>query len=610
MALPLNIAARAQSLEPLLQDTITTDGSAFPNFATGNFRSSNQLVWDTPVRHLKRVDLKFWDPLSADELDVVWTSRDGNYKPGPISGEGQLTWRIKGAATYDTRATVARYRGQLVEGRAHGEGEFLHRSGASYRGQWRSGLMDGRGRLQSPEGAEYVGEFRAGKREGYGLFVDRLGSVYEGGFLVDKRNGVGRVQMAGGGGYVAQWLNDVEVSGSRARIPGFRLTPLTLQAQVDDVRISLTVDRRSLVGVPDINPLYYIAENTPEKVRIFPDDAELLDVWLGKTAPSSEARPNNDFEEQNFMGPTVRYGPVPLLLNVENASGQPIGIEGAFLDVAKSVSELRPALELNESFSAQCDRAFESGLEFENFGWSAARSVSATINFVDSNENAVGPSFVQPTADISNIEDIDVRNELMRRGVKVERLERDALKCTSTDTDKCLAEQVASGMFGDLGKAVTLSDDAFFLNLAGTLDYQWTTAEHTSTKGAAKFTTSLVMGHLPFQGECGEGANEFNLGSKPFELRLDTGGYQVALPLSDTIPPGVVSRWRLWLDAPKSSTHDFRLRIQLADGRMVESRPVSLLYFKPRRTGTDMDGKPLPEEPEPDEPGESTDTEP
>lgn len=594
LTLGMSDAARAQSLEPLRHETEVTADPSFPDFAKGDWYSRNQLVWDPSLRRLTRVDFKFWDPLSEDELDVVWASRDGSYSSGPITSNGQLVWRVKGAASYDMSATVARYRGGLVDGRAHGDGEFLHRSGASYRGQWKNGLMDGRGRLQSPNGDEYVGEFRAGKRHGRGLFVDRLGSVYEGGFLVDKRHGAGRVQLTSGTAYAAQWLNGIEVSGTRSGIPGFNLSPLTVQEQVDDVRISLTVDRRSLIGVPNINPLYYIAENTPEQVRIFPDDAEMLEVWRGEAPLDSHADASGE-EELTFMGPTVRYGPVPLVLNVENASGQPIGIAGASLVVTKSVSELRPALEVLNN--EKCEGSeFETDFGFENFGWSQLQSVRVTMNFVDVDGNAVGPAFVQSMEDITYTQWIDIADELVRRNVNIDRLRNSALQCTSPNSDACLAEQLASDVFGEIGEAMSLTGNAFHVGLAGKLDYQWATADGTLSPGTSEFATSLVVGYLPYQLECGEGASEVILRFEPFKLQLDAGGYQVALPLSDEIPAGVVSRWRFWLDALKSSTHEFRLRVQLADGRTLESRPVNLLYFKPRRSQMDMEGNPFPVE--------------
>ena len=78
---------------------------------------------------------------------------------GPLEGRGTLSFRKPGAASYDSSATLAQYRGSFTAGRADGQGEFLDQSGVSYDGNWRAGLMDGEGRLVTASGDEYVGGF-------------------------------------------------------------------------------------------------------------------------------------------------------------------------------------------------------------------------------------------------------------------------------------------------------------------------------------------------------------------------------------------------------------------------------------------------------------------
>ena len=41
------------------------------------------------------------------------------------------------------------------------------------------------------------------------------------------------------------------------------------------------------------------------------------------------------------------------------------------------------------------------------------------------------------------------------------------------------------------------------------------------------------------------------------------------------------TRWRIELQAPETSEHDFQLILVLSDGRQVASRPVHLTYFIP-----------------------------
>lgn len=68
-------------------------------------------------------------------------------------------------------------------------------------------------------------------------------------------------------------------------------------------------------------------------------------------------------------------------------------------------------------------------------------------------------------------------------------------------------------------------------------------------------------------------------------LRLDESNYRIAIPFAGDITPGFTSRWRIELQAPETSEHDFELVLLLSDGRQIVSVPVHLTYFiPPKRT--------------------------
>lgn len=80
------------------------------------------------------------------------------------------------------------------------------------------------------------------------------------------------------------------------------------------------------------------------------------------------------------------------------------------------------------------------------------------------------------------------------------------------------------------------------------------------------------------------------LGSSGFE---PTGQYDVALkssgtrytlkvPLSQPVRPKDFDRFTLWLGAPQSSDHVFRVRLRYNDGQELPSNPVSFQYIRPR----------------------------
>jgi hypothetical protein len=83
------------------------------------------------------------------------------------------------------------YLGDFFEGRRHGNGEAVFRSGARYDGQWAHGRWNGRGKLSFPDGSYYEGEFLNGEKSGRGTYRWPSGTVYEGEWKDNVRlNGV------------------------------------------------------------------------------------------------------------------------------------------------------------------------------------------------------------------------------------------------------------------------------------------------------------------------------------------------------------------------------------------------------------------------------------
>jgi hypothetical protein len=130
----------AQTVERLDAAAVATEETVLPGFEPGTWRSRAQLVWDGTVRKLVRRTYTIWDPLAAEGFDVFWAPDDAAVdRSGPVTGRGRLVWREPGATSYDRAATVARYKGDMAGGRANGNGEFLHRSGAAIAVHGRTG---------------------------------------------------------------------------------------------------------------------------------------------------------------------------------------------------------------------------------------------------------------------------------------------------------------------------------------------------------------------------------------------------------------------------------------------------------------------------------------
>jgi PAN domain len=82
--------------------------------------------------------------------------------------------------------------------------------------------------------------------------------------------------------------------------------------------------------------------------------------------------------------------------------------------------------------------------------------------------------------------------------------------------------------------------------------------------------------------EDGEGGAREIISKTTQRLRLDSTKYRIPISYRATVAAGRISRLVLPIEAEKSSTHDFRIVIQLGDGQEISSRPINLLYYRPR----------------------------
>lgn len=578
-----------------------TEETALPATELGAWRIRSQLMWDSSSRRLVRRTFEIWDPLAARGLDVFWISADAPVtSAGRITGHGRLVWRTAGAASYDEHAAVAEYRGDMLDGRAHGYGDYRHRSGASYRGQWRHGLMDGQGRLMLPNGDEYAGGFQAGRRSGFGRYIDRTGTVYEGGFSAGLREGRGFVVPTHGTPFRAMWRGGREMPGSRTLAPEAGRAA-AVAASTMDVRIGVVVDRRPLPSFYNVLPLYYTSERSADQVRIFPDDQRLLDVWRGRAEiQATRAEMDASYEEgllSSFLGPANRYAPTPILIDVENLSATAVDIVGGYIEVASSESDPEPAVHLvNDPPGTGCNEDWtRADFTFENFGWASAERPEVRLEFRDPSGQSVGPAISLRQEELDQEWVAAPGDELRRMGLDTQQI-LEGLPCDLKSLAECLDADRRAGRFGPYGDAVRLDDIYLLLTTFGTLTYDWKDASGVMRNKISNFKTDVAIGQYTQNfGECGEGATAAMYLAKPFMLKLDAAAYRLPMPIADSVAAGVTARWRLSFDAPESSNHRFELVLELSDGREVKSQTISLNYFKPRQNTSDSDEEERPE---------------
>lgn len=120
---------------------------------------------------------------------------------GRPNGPGVMTW-----------PTGSQYKGDWVNGRRTGKGEYFEAGKLVYAGEWHNDLQNGKGVEHSEEGV-YAGSFSFGLRSGYGELRYRNGDVFSGAFQNNRIHGTGTLKYAVGGAYRGQF-KDGQFHGS------------------------------------------------------------------------------------------------------------------------------------------------------------------------------------------------------------------------------------------------------------------------------------------------------------------------------------------------------------------------------------------------------------
>lgn len=585
------LASLAGTVTPVMAPE--TRPAAVPGAEQGMLRSWVQLVWNPERRALERVTYTAFDPIASLGLELDWLPDDpAAARTGPLSGKGVLSFRTPGAAAYDPAATVAQYRGTLADGYANGHGEFIDATGFTYSGEWRGGLMEGEGQLLLANGDEYAGAFRAGRADGLGIFIDATGALYQGGFAKGEREGEGIFVPVRGDAYRAGWMKGAEQPGTRTLLPAgeipFPRVSMAQFADVEGLRIGIVAERRPHNYALGLTPLSYTSRSDGAVLNILPDDQRLLDAWKGNAPIHLTADEIIAFENvsttPSFLGPAERFDPLSLVFEVENSTTETISLAGGFLNVETSARNREPAMQVRPMPRDPCAGTIEYVPRFfiDNFGWAPAENAEINVSIASLDGRATGGAIRQPLGTIAESISADVGAQLTALGLDTDMVSNQRLVCTDPNEERlCLAELRQSGLFGELGEFIALDYMTVTVNVQGTLDYQWAGPDGTMATKSSPFTTTLPIASVANDAECGEGGEIIPVRHDPFMLDLDKSGYRIAIPFAGDVTPGFTARWRIELQAPETSEHDFQLVLVLADGRQIASRPVHFTYFIP-----------------------------
>ncbi|WP_445360744.1 C13 family peptidase [Microbulbifer sp. EKSA005] len=135
----------------------------------------------------------------------------GEMLNGLFHGQGQLEW-----------PNGSHYRGDFREGRMTGEGELTGSDGCSYEGEFLNGEFHGKGRYNCDE-TEWAGEFHEGELQSGTLNWDEDGS-YHGEFLDFDPHGEGKLTAEDGSLYQGAFEYGYLIQGSYSDSDGYRYT--------------------------------------------------------------------------------------------------------------------------------------------------------------------------------------------------------------------------------------------------------------------------------------------------------------------------------------------------------------------------------------------------
>jgi hypothetical protein len=131
--------------------------------------------------------------------------------------EGEWNMSLKNGKGTDYFYNGDNYRGDYLHGKPDGFGVYTWANGSMYEGNFKNGLKFGKGSWR--KGIEnnnpgmptntYKGEYVDDKKYGYGEFIWASGNSYKGEYKDDEREGHGEMAWTDGSKYIGQWVRGI-----------------------------------------------------------------------------------------------------------------------------------------------------------------------------------------------------------------------------------------------------------------------------------------------------------------------------------------------------------------------------------------------------------------
>jgi hypothetical protein len=577
---PAGAAGETTSDEPHGERYVRDSVIALP-CGPGRWQTKSLFVFNAQERSLIRRTYTVWNSFTKDGLDFTWIPANVEVdKPGPIAGIGRLIWRPKHKPAYDRGSIFAEYVGEMKGGKPSGNGVYVDEVGFRYEGGWADGQFEGNGRMILPNGDEYTGAFRAGKAHGEGTHFQSDGEIYAGHFKDGLRNGTAESKLPGGYSYQSRWLGGEEIAESRQ----LRMAQnINISPSPFDVRLGILVD-----PTPPKDPVVaYQKISTKDGILIRPADARLMQLWKGSGDIQLTEADVDRYEGGIFRWSQDSLPPVLLVLNIESSGSNSVETTNAYLDVTKSATDFQPLVCVRvPAFEPLPPTSYSPTFQIQNYGWSPLERTSLELSVATSNytTDLNNQTWSEALGLITSGTEFSVEKYLDALGVNVSALLSE-VSCDSQWRSMPASEVVQSGVFGTLGPYVTAEERSIYVMLSGSIQYEWRDDDGRMNARESAFKAKIPLWQI---GSCaeGEGGDIQPIRTKaPLTLSLDKTQYRVPFEFPMHIPAGQIARYSLPIRAAKSSRHEFRIVLVLADGREIKSQTIDLLYFFPNTWG-------------------------
>ncbi len=185
-------------------------------FKDGKRHGQGAMTWASGSKHVGEFkDDKPWEGVSylaSGEIAATYSNGKLCRDCTPTAEQLAIVRAIDPSLIATTSETLqiggGTYIGDVVDGRANGQGTLTWPNGSKYIGEWKDGKRHGQGTYTFADGRKYVGEWKDSKKHGQGTYTYADGQKYVGEWKDGYRHGKGTYTYTSGNKYIGEFKNE------------------------------------------------------------------------------------------------------------------------------------------------------------------------------------------------------------------------------------------------------------------------------------------------------------------------------------------------------------------------------------------------------------------